>query len=163
MQKIYDYFLKLGPQEYKVAKYHSSSTQPQPKNGGFKMGQLFLDLKNLQKTWKSSSEAYFAEGLWSNRASYEKSNAILRRHTNNRFKETLWTIHLKPNHNPQITFEGDPFNCGLLQQTAYLLWLWTNWRNLEGTKVVHKIGKYHSPKTKPQPTRQGQRWRFFQW
>ena len=37
MQKIYNYFLKLGPQEYKVAKYHSSSTQPQPKNGVFKI------------------------------------------------------------------------------------------------------------------------------
>ena len=96
--------MKIGPPEYKIGKFHSSSTQPQPKNGGFKMGQLFLDLENWRKTWKSSLEGYFAGGGWSNRASYQKSNAILSSYTKNRFLKFLWTIRLKPNLKPKKWF-----------------------------------------------------------
>ena len=48
-KKNKQYLLKIGPPEYKIGKYHSSSTQPQPNNGGFKMGQLCLDLENSRK------------------------------------------------------------------------------------------------------------------
>ena len=101
MYKNKQYLLKIGPPEYKIGKYHSSSTQPQPKNGGFKMGQLCLDLENLRKTWKSSLEAHFAGQLWCHRATYQKSNATLRSLTKQRFWKVPWTIRLKPNLNLQ--------------------------------------------------------------
>ena len=72
MKKNKQYLLKIGPPEHKIGKYHSSSTQPQPKMGGFKMGQVFLDFENSRKL-ADSRESLNRASRWIARLSYARS------------------------------------------------------------------------------------------